>query len=217
MEKRARPDERFLSRWSRRKATVAEAESTVAESAPVDSAGEVVVVDDGVGDGAGEKRAPVLTDADMPPLESLSAESDFSGFLSPGVSEALRRRALRKLFSAAVFNHRDGLDDYDDDFRHFAALGEHITSDMKHRMEMEAERAKAEAAEETAGEADGDVDAADGDVAHGDVDAAHDDDGEGVGDGDAAHADGDSPSTESMGSPSPPSPPSPADSPSPTR
>ena len=38
------------------------------------------------------------TDADMPPLESLSADSDFTGFLSPKVSESLRRAALRKLF-----------------------------------------------------------------------------------------------------------------------
>ena len=84
----------------------------------------------------------VLTDEDMPPLASLDENSDYSGFLSPGVSEALRRRALRKLFSSAVFNVPDGLDDYDDDFTSFAALGDIVTSDMKHQAEMEAERAK---------------------------------------------------------------------------
>ena len=85
---------------------------------------------------------PVLTDEDMPPLESLDENSDYSGFLSSGVSEGLRRRALRKLFSSAVFNVPDGLDDYDDDFTSFAALGDIVTSDMKHQAEMEAERAK---------------------------------------------------------------------------
>ena len=84
----------------------------------------------------------VLTDEDMPPLESLDENSDYSGFLSSGVSESLRRRALRKLFSSAVFNIPDGLDDYDDDFTSFAALGDIVTSDMKHQAEMEAERAK---------------------------------------------------------------------------
>ena len=84
----------------------------------------------------------VLTDEDMPPLASLDENSDYSGFLSPGVSEALRRRALRKLFSSAVFNVPDGLDDYDDDFTSFAALGDIVTADMKHQAEMEAERAK---------------------------------------------------------------------------
>ena len=84
----------------------------------------------------------VLTDEDMPALESLDENSDYSGFLSSGVSESLRRRALRKLFSSAVFNIPDGLDDYDDDFTTFEALGDIVTSDMKHQAEAEAERAK---------------------------------------------------------------------------
>ncbi len=83
-----------------------------------------------------------LTDEDMPPLESLGEDSDYSGFLSPGVSDKLRRVALKKLFSSAYFNVLDGLDDYDDDFRTFEALGDIITSDMRHQLELEAERAK---------------------------------------------------------------------------
>jgi len=57
-----------------------------------------------------------LTDQDMPSLESLNEESDYSGFLSPGVSDGLHRLALRKLFSATKFQVRDGLDDYDTDY-----------------------------------------------------------------------------------------------------
>ena len=95
---------------------------------------------DSPGPGAVEEKA--LTDEDMPPLDALDEDSDYSGFLSPGVSEALRRRALRKLFSSAVFNIPDGLDDYDDDFTSFAALGDIVTSDMKHQAEVEAERAR---------------------------------------------------------------------------
>ena len=81
-----------------------------------------------------------LGDEDMPDIESLDENSDYSGFLSPGVSDELRRLALRKLFRSQVFNVRDGLDDYDDDFRSFTALGDLITSDMKHQMELAEER-----------------------------------------------------------------------------
>ena len=137
-----------LRRWARRKREVARekeagdearrrderreppgAAGNACESA--DDASEAVVI---------EEKA--LTDEDMPPLDSLGEDSDYSGFLSPGVSEALRRRALRKLFSSAVFNIPDGLDDYDDDFTSFAALGDIVTSDMKHQAEVEAERAR---------------------------------------------------------------------------
>ncbi len=93
----------------------------------------------------GEAEEKILTDADMPPLESLDEHSDYSGFLSSGVSEDLRRRALRKLFFSAAFNVRDGLDDYDDDFTSFEGLGDMVTADMKHQREVEAERARAEA------------------------------------------------------------------------
>ena len=84
----------------------------------------------------------VLTDEDMPSLESLDENSDYSSFLSPGVSERLRRRALRRLFTSAVFNVPDGLDDYDDDFTSFEALGDIVTSDMRHQAEVEEERAR---------------------------------------------------------------------------
>ncbi|MCB1775652.1 MAG: DUF3306 domain-containing protein, partial [Gammaproteobacteria bacterium] len=75
---------------------------------------------------------PPLTDADMPPIESLSADSDYTGFLSEQVSEALRKAALRKLFHSATFNVTDGLDDYTDDFTTFKALGDIVTADMRH-------------------------------------------------------------------------------------
>ena len=90
----------------------------------------------------------ILTDDDMPQVESLNESSDYSGFLSPGVSDGLRKIALRKLFRSEKFNIRDGLDDYDDDFRNFAALGDIITSDMKHQMEVEQEREKQRLAEQ---------------------------------------------------------------------
>lgn len=112
----------FVSRWSRRKRR---ASSQTRESPPSDAGGDHAVVS------AEDPAPPAPTDADMPPVESLSEDADVSGFLSTGVSEALRRRALRHLFHMPKFQLRDGLDDYDGDYRAFTPLGDVVTSDMK--------------------------------------------------------------------------------------
>ncbi len=76
----------------------------------------------------------------MPDIDSLDDDSDYSGFLSPGVSEALRKQALRRMFHSAAFNVCDGLDDYDEDFTSFEKLGDIVTADMRHRELVEEER-----------------------------------------------------------------------------
>ncbi len=114
--------ETFLHRWSRRKLN-AEEEGI---QAPIITETE-------------HQETPPPDDDDMPPLESLDEESDFSGFLSPAVSESLRKLALRKLFHSPGFNLCDGLDDYDEDFRNFTALGQIATAEMRRRLEEAAE------------------------------------------------------------------------------
>ena len=89
-------------------------------------------------DGAEEKPDTI----ELPPIESLDEDSDYSVFMSPEVEEGLRKIALRKLFKSPIFNVVDGLNDYDEDFTNFAALGDIVTSDMK----FHEERKKAEAA-----------------------------------------------------------------------
>jgi len=89
-------------------------------------------------------QAPLLTDRDMPSVDSLNEASDFGQFMSPGVSDVLRKAALRKLFRLPVFGIRDGLDDYDEDFRNFAALGNIVTADMKFEKERFEERMREE-------------------------------------------------------------------------
>lgn len=155
-ESHARPsdadvDEGFLQRWSRRKQGVQEAEQPTAPEHPEPAP-------------ASEAEAPVLGDTDMPPLESIEQSRDVSPFFSEGVSEHLRRQALRRLFSLPGFNFRDGLDDYDEDYRSFAALGDIITSDMKFDQErlerLAAERraaADAEAAPEPMADSESDL------------------------------------------------------------
>ena len=145
----------FYGRWSRRKRQAREGgvppeDELVPGSvrSEVDSGDLPQLVPESSGaDDTPAADEPVLTDADMPPLESLGDDDDYSGFMSPGVSEGLRNQALRKLFMSSQFNVLDGLNDYDDDFRSFEALGDIITSDMRHQIELEAERAKREAEE----------------------------------------------------------------------
>jgi len=132
----------FLRRWSSRKrrARREQTEESPAEQPVEESKAEEIDATDA------SKR--VLTDEDMPPLESLNEDSDYSGFMSPGVSDSLRNLALRKMFLSSKYNFTDGLDDYADDFTKFAPLGDIITSDMRHQVEMRAERAKQKLEEE---------------------------------------------------------------------
>ncbi len=111
----------FYSRWSMRKQ---ESKTAVAEK-PDD---ETSATSDNA------EAIPLPGDEEMPPLEALHEGSDYSGFLSPRVSDELRRLALRKLFHTADFNVCDGLDDYAEDFNGFEKLGDIITSDMLHQL-----------------------------------------------------------------------------------
>jgi hypothetical protein len=144
--------ESVLSRWSRRKLEADELESAIEESvSPNGEIDQTLPATEEVD--AVEK--PLLTDADMPDIESLDEDSDFSGFMSTGVSDELRNLALRKLFKAPVFNIRDGLDEYDEDYTYFEKLGDIVTCDMKHQIEMQEQKLReAEAAEAAAAEDD---------------------------------------------------------------
>ena len=98
-----------------------------------------------------EALEPLLTDEDMPPITTLSATSDLTGFFNRGVSATLRRAALRHVFQLPSYNVRDGLNDYDDDFTYFEPLGDTVTSDMKwHTARKERERIERERLEEEA-------------------------------------------------------------------
>lgn len=126
-------DEGFITRWSRRK-HVATAGTT---DKPLEGSRDDLLVEEELivessGIVAAEEDFP--TDSDMPPVESLDEDSDYSGFMSPKVSDELRNLALRKLFLGGSFSSRDGLDDYDDDFTSFEKLGDIITAEMRYQM-----------------------------------------------------------------------------------
>jgi hypothetical protein len=127
----------FVSRWSRLKHQAAkQAETAVG----VNAAGHHAAAEKTEHEVRQASSSRILTDEDMPDIESLTPESDYTDFLSPGVSDKLRKLALRKLFHDEVFNIRDGLDEYDDDFTRFEKLGDIVTSDMRHQLELEAQR-----------------------------------------------------------------------------
>jgi len=66
--------------------------------------------------GATAPLEPAQPPAPLPPVESLTPESDFAPFMRDDVDPGLRRQALRTLFRDPRFNVMDGLDVYIDDF-----------------------------------------------------------------------------------------------------
>jgi hypothetical protein len=134
----ASPDEPFLERWSRRKANVKAGVEVEADPPAEDVVAQAPVPEE-------PAQAPVAVE--LPDLDTLSEDSDYSAFMSQGVDADLRRKALRKLFSSPKFNVIDDMDDYCGDYTKFEILGGIVTADMKHHMERLA-RAAAEALEE---------------------------------------------------------------------
>jgi hypothetical protein len=53
---------------------------------------------------------------DLPSVDKLTPESDFAGFMHPKVEDALRRVALKKLFSDPRFNVADPFEAYSGDW-----------------------------------------------------------------------------------------------------
>ena len=166
-------DEGPLARWSRLKRRSGSARSgrrgaaapvTVANVDPGFPAasvpeGGVPAVAPGEGTPAGEDAAK-----DLPPVDGLDKDSDYTPFLGDGVPEKLARAAMRKLWrSDPIFAFRDGLDDYDDDYTIIETIAKAVTSKAgkakakakKAKAAAKAKKAKAEAeAKKTAGRAE---------------------------------------------------------------
>lgn len=147
-------DEPFLSRWARRKAqsrtdgSVEPAqEPPAAAASPPEETTAPLRFD---APAAPAEPAAAAPPVELPNLDELGDDSDYSAFLAPGVDADLRRRALRKLFSSPKFNVFDGLDTYRDDFTSFPALGSIMTADMRYHVERLAKKALEVLDEQTA-------------------------------------------------------------------
>jgi hypothetical protein len=102
--------EPFLKRWARLKSEQPKPEppEPTQETAPPVAA---PVTSDAA------DASPEVPPEDLPPIEELTADSDFTPFLKAGVPEELKRLALRKLWrSDPVFANLDGLVEYGEDF-----------------------------------------------------------------------------------------------------
>jgi hypothetical protein len=117
----------FLSRWSRRKQAAAQAveqskpppaaESGAAPAPAMGSAATQAGDASGAAPSAGESCAPAFDPASLPPIESITAETDIRAFFGAGVPADLTRAALRRAWASDP-KIRDfvGLADYDWDF-----------------------------------------------------------------------------------------------------
>ena len=115
--------ESFLSRWSREKTKTRQNHPRTATTAredgprPAAKSGESTITSaEAPALAQQSKGLAAATAPDLPAIDDLTLDSDFSGFFHPKVNEDLRRSALRKLFSDPHFNVMDGLDVYIDDY-----------------------------------------------------------------------------------------------------
>lgn len=112
----AQDKENPLARWSRLKREAArEAEAPKPKPNPVPAS-----------------RAAEAPPPELPPLDRLTPDSDFSGFMDPRVDDRLRRLALKTLFSDPRLNIVDGLDDFAEDFTLLEDLPQEMVAKLEH-------------------------------------------------------------------------------------
>jgi hypothetical protein len=97
----AQDNETFLGRWSRLKQEDRKEEAKLPEKTTTE--------------------APTL-----PPVDGLTPESDFTGFMHPKVGAAVRRVALKKLFTDPHFNTPDPFEPFSGDW----TVAEGISEEM---------------------------------------------------------------------------------------
>ena len=103
-------DESFLSRWSRRKSGTKAAEPLEKPPQPAASVAPGLPME------GTAVEAEAVEPQPLPPVESLTPDSDFAAFMKPEVDPSLKREAFKKLIEDPRFNVMDGLDVYIDDY-----------------------------------------------------------------------------------------------------
>lgn len=151
----------FLQRWARRKAR-AGLESSATDERETESRGVAGgdIDDDskpqqatdndrsradptsqgGLGEAEPDGGELEKGDEDMPPLDTIDQGGSVADFLSSRVSPALRQAALKRLFAQSSLPVGDALDDYAEDYTKFTKLGEIVTTEMRHRMDVVRQR-----------------------------------------------------------------------------
>lgn len=159
------PEEGFLRRWARVKASGAEeaseARQPAAPAEPVTCAGS--------GEAGGAVRPVVQPGEAAPPLERtaptiedaarLTPQSDFSAFVGRDVDQDVRRLAMKKLFADPHFKVLDRLDMYMDDYNKPDPVSATMLAALSHARGVlrRPEEVQAELARLAARDAQGDV------------------------------------------------------------
>lgn len=140
--------EDFLTRWSRRKREASDEsdraladkrerdapDAPPAERAADDAAPATPAVDSGT-------TEPIVDLSKLPPIESITAETDIRAFLAPGVPAELRLAALRRAWLAdPKVRNFVGLNDYDFDFHTPGAIPGFGPMEMTDELRREAVR-----------------------------------------------------------------------------
>lgn len=107
-----------LSRWSQRKLAARRGAEDVADDVRRYDDGQPAQEPAGPNPQAADAAPPGDEETpELPPIDELTAESDYTVFLGKNVPEQIKRAALRKLWlSDPVFANLDRLNDYDDDY-----------------------------------------------------------------------------------------------------
>ena len=129
----------FLSRWSRKKAGLAQEATPAPSTAPIAKAPDAQSKEVNNEVSNEEKKEIFAPDqAQQPPtptiedVEKIDVKSpDFSAFMRPDVDPVVQQAALKKMFSDPHFNVMDGLDIYIDDY----SKPDPIPLDMLKRMQ----------------------------------------------------------------------------------
>lgn len=160
--------ERFVTRWARLKAEQQEPkpDDTTAPGLPHPPAQGLPAATSVAPEAPRDDErsdAELLAEHGLPDIDSLTEDSDFTGFMKADVPERLRNLALRKLWrSNPVFANLDGMNEYDEDYSQVVEIVGSITnyrpgqgyideeppSEDATEMEAEAVTGEAEASEE---------------------------------------------------------------------
>jgi len=121
----AAPDGLSLRRWSRRKL---EAAREAQPSAPAAAVPATTPIEPPAG--TPPVAGAATPAAQLPPIESLTLESDFTAYFQPQVDDVLKRAALKQLFRDPRFNIMDGLDIYVGDYTQSDPIPDHILKQL---------------------------------------------------------------------------------------
>jgi hypothetical protein len=116
----------FFARWARRKSD-APHDPAPAPDADASTTATRTVADASQIDDSKAKPLPSLED-----VANLGHDSDYSIFMASGVDEAVKRSAMKKLFTNPHFNIMDGLDIYIGDYNKFEPITPEILAALNH-------------------------------------------------------------------------------------